>query len=91
MDRRDFFLRLLAAAGTPVLAADRPYARDVCEDAALFFDPLDSDALARAAIELLQDAELRQKLVARGYELVARRRAARPYSRLVHTALEAVG
>jgi glycosyltransferase involved in cell wall biosynthesis len=67
------------SAGIPVLAADRPYAHDLCEDAALFFDPRDSAAFARAAIEVLTDERLRSILSRRGIELVQRRRGNRPY------------
>jgi glycosyltransferase involved in cell wall biosynthesis len=77
-------------AGTPVLAADRAYAHDVCEDAALFFDPLDARDLAGALVEVARDQAMRRELVARGCALVARRRAAQPYRRLVSAALEAV-
>lgn len=33
------------AAGAPVVAADRPYAREICGPAAAFFDPDSPDAL----------------------------------------------
>jgi glycosyltransferase involved in cell wall biosynthesis len=67
------------SVGTPVLAADRPYAHDLCEDAAVFFDPRDPDAFAEAAIHILTDEALRSRLSRRGFELVQRRRESRPY------------
>ena len=76
-------------AGTPVLAADRPYAHDVCEDAALFFDPLDPDDISATMVRLLDDPQLRADLVHRGIELIVRRRDACPYRRLVESALDA--
>lgn len=79
------------SAGTPVLAADRRYAHDVCEDAAVFFDPLDSDDLARKLVTVLSDASVRQTAIARGRALVERRRLEHPYHRLVQAAVDAAG
>jgi glycosyltransferase involved in cell wall biosynthesis len=67
------------SVGTPVLAADRPYAHDLCEDAALFFDPRDPDAFANAAIDVLANEPLRKRLSRLGLELVQRRQENRPY------------
>jgi glycosyltransferase involved in cell wall biosynthesis len=36
------------AIGCPVLAADRPWAREVCGEAAFYVDPLDAGALSDA-------------------------------------------
>lgn len=41
-----------SSLGTPVIAADRPYAREFCGDAATYFDPHDAGSLA-AAIDRL--------------------------------------
>ena len=43
------------AAGCPVAAADRPYAREVAGPAAVYFDPLDPRALAECVIGVLGD------------------------------------
>jgi glycosyltransferase involved in cell wall biosynthesis len=74
-------------AGTPVLAADRPYARDACENAALFFDPLDSRSISHAMERIIIEPSTRARLAAAGRELVERRRGARPYHRLVDAAV----
>ena len=69
--------------GTPVLVADRPYAHDICENAALFFDPLSPEDLAEKAIKLLTDQVLRKILIERGLALIERRRAEKPYQKIV--------
>ena len=75
------------SVGTPVLAADRPYAHDVCEDAACFFDPLSSRCCAEQIVRLLADVSLRSVLAQRGFRLVERRRASRPYEPMLATTL----
>ncbi|MFG1374578.1 glycosyltransferase family 1 protein [Xanthobacter oligotrophicus] len=51
-------------AGCPVLAADIPAVREVCADAALYFDPLDeasmADAMRRCADPAFEGAGLRE-------------------------------
>jgi glycosyltransferase involved in cell wall biosynthesis len=74
-------------AGTPVLAADRPYARDACEDAALYVDPLDPNSIAAAMERIIAEPATRESLAVRGRALVQRRRAARPYHQLVDAAV----
>jgi glycosyltransferase involved in cell wall biosynthesis len=74
--------------GTPVMVADRPYAHDICEDAAVFFDPNSPEDFAEKAVCLLNDEKLRQKLVAKGLALVERRRAAEPYKQIVQILLD---
>jgi len=69
--------------GTPVLAADRPYAHDICEDAALFFDPFDSGDLANKLLYLLGDERLRRKLISSGHDVVRKRCLDRPYERIL--------
>ena len=34
--------------GLPILTSDRDFARHICQDAALYFDPLDADSVARS-------------------------------------------
>jgi glycosyltransferase involved in cell wall biosynthesis len=41
------------AVGCPVVAADLSYAHDVCKDAALYFDPLSSEAIAQTVERVL--------------------------------------
>ncbi|MGC3999849.1 MAG: glycosyltransferase [Anaeromyxobacter sp.] len=82
-------LPLLEASGcgTPVVVADRPYAHDVCSDAAAYFDPLDPDALVKALLRVLGDPNLRRRLGGCGRELAQARSGGRPYDRLVELAL----
>lgn len=54
------------SVGTPVLAADRPYAHAVCEDAAVFFDPLSPYDFAKKLSRLFADNEWRTGLALRG-------------------------
>jgi glycosyltransferase involved in cell wall biosynthesis len=57
----------------PLLVADRPWAHDACGDAAVYFDPCSSADLLAKATMMLQDAELRASLAARGAALVKAR------------------
>jgi len=54
------------AMGVPIVTSDRPFAHDVCGDAALYADPFDADALAGAVLRLMQDAELSRQQVRKG-------------------------
>ncbi len=74
--------------GTPVLAADRPYAHQVCEDAAEFFDPLSPFDFARKARGLFTDTGRRASLVERGRRLVERRDKLNPYRSMLQKAME---
>ena len=52
--------------GIPILTSDRDFARHLCQDAAIYQDPLDAESVARGMARLMQDAALRQSLVANG-------------------------
>ena len=56
------------AAGIPTACADIPPLREVAGDAALFFDPLDDDAVAAALHRIVSDEPLRKRLAAAGPE-----------------------
>jgi glycosyltransferase involved in cell wall biosynthesis len=71
------------ALGTPILAANRPYARSICGDAASYFDPLSPADFCRAVSALLWNPRLRTELAARGHVLADRIRSARPYERMI--------
>ena len=60
------------AAGVPVACSDIAPLRDVAGDAALFFDPLDEDAIAGALERIVTDAPLRQRLGQAGAERARR-------------------
>jgi glycosyltransferase involved in cell wall biosynthesis len=55
-----------AACGTPVVCADASSMPEVVGDAALLFDPLDSDAMKVAMRQIVSDADLRVELRKRG-------------------------
>ncbi len=74
-------------AGVPVLAADRPYAHDIAEDAAVFFDPLSPADFAGHAVELLENGDLRSALIGKGLALAARRTQEQPYPRMLDIVL----
>ena len=56
------------AAGIPTACSDIPPLREVAGDAALFFDPLDEDAIAAAIERVMTDASLRGRLAQAGPE-----------------------
>jgi glycosyltransferase involved in cell wall biosynthesis len=70
----------------PVAAADRPYAREICGDAALYFDPLDASAMADAMRRGLTDAGLRERLRSSGRFRV-NAQVANDYAALVNTSM----
>jgi glycosyltransferase involved in cell wall biosynthesis len=75
--------------GLPVVAADRPYAHDVCGDSALFFDPTRPDSLARALERIWNEPAATQARVASGLARVGALHAKRGYDRIVSVALAA--
>ena len=54
------------ACGTPVVATTSSSLPEVVGDAGLLMPPTDADALGAALLRLLDDAELREELRARG-------------------------
>jgi len=76
-----------ASVGLPVVAADRPYAREVCEDAAIYFDPHDPIALADAFMIGLTDAARRSSLHAAGLARTRDLQEGRPYEAIVAGAM----
>jgi glycosyltransferase involved in cell wall biosynthesis len=72
------------ACGAPVVAADRPWAREVCGEAALFVEPTDENELAEALLALEGDEPLRTQLRARGLERASHFSWARSAARMVH-------
>jgi glycosyltransferase involved in cell wall biosynthesis len=56
------------AAGIPTACSDIPPLREVAGDAALFFDPLDEDAIAAAIERVMTDVPLRERLGEAGPE-----------------------
>ena len=77
-----------ASVGTPAIVADRPYAREVCADGAMFFDPRHADDFARKAMALITDAGARSSLGRRAHENAARRSEVRPYDAMIGVVME---
>jgi glycosyltransferase involved in cell wall biosynthesis len=69
-----FGLPILEAfhAGLPVLSSTATVLPEVAQDAALYFDPDSPDQLALQVKRVLQDAELRSRLVERGRLVLSR-------------------
>lgn len=57
--------------GTPIVTTDMDFAREVCGNAAMFFDPSSTDSLAQALIRLRDNPGLRQHLAAGGLARLA--------------------
>lgn len=57
-------------ANRPLLVSDRPFAKELCEDAALYFDPLDEKSIANAILELTNNEKLQQLLVENGKKVL---------------------
>lgn len=58
--------------GTPVMTANNSSLPEIAGDAALLVDPNDVNAIAQAMLTLSRDEQLRQRLIAAGYENVKR-------------------
>ncbi len=56
--------------GKPILTSDLDFARDICRDAALYFNPFDYTDIARKILQLRKDTELQNKLVELGKKRV---------------------
>lgn len=50
----------------PILTSDLPFAKTVCEDAALYFDPYNAEEIADRIITIVEDEDLRTELVLKG-------------------------
>jgi glycosyltransferase involved in cell wall biosynthesis len=57
--------------GLPILTSDRDFAHDACQDAALYFDPLDADSVARSMARMMEDGELRARLAQNAKRLIS--------------------
>ena len=56
--------------GTPVLASDIPVLKEVCGNAAHFFNPYDVKDMAKAICKIVADESLRRNLIEKGKERV---------------------
>jgi glycosyltransferase involved in cell wall biosynthesis len=57
--------------GLPILTSDRDFARHLCGNAALYFDPLDAASVAKRMAEVMTNAELRETLITNGHQIVS--------------------
>jgi glycosyltransferase involved in cell wall biosynthesis len=57
--------------GLPILTSDRDFARESCRDAAVYFDPLDADSVAKTMAGIMEDQALRERLVQNGLRVLA--------------------
>ena len=54
------------------MTTDLDFARDICDDAALYYRPLDPRAAADCVVQLLADRALWNRLIARGKQVLQR-------------------
>lgn len=57
--------------GLPILTSDLGFAKEVCRDAALYFDPVDAKDIARKIVYLHENPEVQEKMRTAGYEQLA--------------------
>jgi glycosyltransferase involved in cell wall biosynthesis/SAM-dependent methyltransferase len=57
--------------GLPILTSDRDFAHNLCQDAAVYFDPLDAESVARSMALVMEDADQRRRLVENGRRVLA--------------------
>lgn len=56
--------------GTPIIASDRDFIKDVCADAAIYFDPLNPNDIAASIVKLFSDNNLKNKKIQIGSNIV---------------------
>lgn len=56
--------------GKPIVTSDLSFAHTVCEEAALYFDPVNPEDIAQKIIQLVSNEELRERLIAKGNERI---------------------
>ncbi len=56
------------ASGVPVAASQTSAIPEVCRDAAVYFQPESPESMAEKVVSVIEDGELREKLIARGKE-----------------------
>ncbi len=76
------------SVGTPVLAADRPYAHDICGEAAFFFEPLSASDFAHKAQYFLTNETLQADLSHKGKQVIAELRRQEPYKKMVDAVID---
>lgn len=54
--------------GKPIITSNLPFAKTVCNDAAIYFDPLNPEDIAEKMIELIEHKELQDNLINKGFQ-----------------------
>lgn len=52
----------------PILTSDLPFAHDICESSAVYFNPADENSIVNSIISIIEDNELRNTLIINGLE-----------------------
>lgn len=60
------------SCGCPVVCAKTPALEEIAGDAALFADPMNSDAIASKLKVVIENSQLKEELVAKGYQNIQR-------------------
>lgn len=55
------------SSGTPVLTSDLPFAKEVCEDGALYYDPQNANSIVIAVMSLFSSYSVYQDYVQKGF------------------------
>jgi len=55
----------------PILTTEYSFAKDICQDSAIYFNPMDPIDISNKIISLLENKELQKKLVKKGLKRVA--------------------
>lgn len=58
-------------SGIPIITSDLDFARAICEDAAVYFDPFNARDIANKIIKVATDQKIYNDLVSNGYKRVA--------------------
>lgn len=56
-------------SGVPIVTTNLPFAKTVCEDAALYFEPMNAKDAASKIIQIYINRELREDLISKGYKI----------------------
>lgn len=71
--------------GRPILTSDLDFARGICADAALYFDPWSPESLKNAILKIKSETQLAGQLISQGYSQLSC--LTRPWSQIVEEAI----
>lgn len=54
--------------GVPIVTSNLSFARDICSNASIYFDPLNADDAANKIFDVINNYELQNELIEKGYE-----------------------